>query len=93
MVVTVAYALANAPTADTPAEFPCPAAETVTLAVSNAAVLAAFGAGWPAPVYGPEEFLIPGVHGQDRPCDAIRYRSAKPGAPARLSITARTRDG
>jgi hypothetical protein len=71
-----------------------PGTVRATLTVANAAVLASFRQGWPSGTWGPDEFLLPGVHALERRCDAIGFRRAATpalGKPApQVSITALT---
>lgn len=63
-----------------------PGATRWTLTIANASVLYQLGQGWPGVVWDAEERLLPPTIGSiERRCDAIRFRSATPGAPALVS--------
>lgn len=71
----------------------CPGTTSVDLQISNANVAIGFGQGATyvgSGVYPPQdETFIPTTSGLDRTCDIIRYKSATPGVPAQIVITAR----
>jgi hypothetical protein len=67
----------------------CPRTERLFITVANAAVIYQLGAGWPDIVWeGDETFLVPVVASLGRRCDAVRFRSATAGVPARVSVEA-----
>lgn len=71
----------------------CPGSASIDLQISNANVQIGFGRGAVyigSGVYPPQdETFIPTTSGLDRDCDIIRYKSATPGVPAQIVITAR----
>lgn len=81
--------LINATTSDRYTEaatVKAPGAVRWTLAIANASVVYQLGQGWPGPVWDTEERLLPPTIGSiERRCDAIRFRSATAGQPARVS--------
>ena len=58
--------------------------------VANAAVYMQVGRGVGGVNWEAEQYLVPGVYGLDRDCDAVRFRSATPGIAATVSVDAQT---
>lgn len=71
----------------------CPGSTTVDLQISDANVAIGFGQGTVfigGGIYPPrDETFIPTTSGLDRVCDIIRFKSATPGVPAQIVISAR----
>ena len=85
--------LPNQPTADgytDAATLRAPATARLTLVIANAAVYYQIGRGSILRFSEPEVFAPPGLYTLERACDGIRVRSAKPGAPALVSVAAAT---
>jgi len=66
----------------------CPGAHEVIFQIANAAIVYQYGDGIGRPVFSDQtQPLLPGFHVRDqRPCDAVRFRSLKAGTPAAVSI-------
>jgi hypothetical protein len=74
----------------TAAQLFCPGATELTIHVRNANVYWQLGHGTPSVSWdATEKFFPAGSLGAARRCDAVRFRSATPGAPARVSVDAR----
>lgn len=80
--------IANKPTTDKWQTLSCPGAREVVFQVANAAIQFQFGDGVGQAVWDDEpRVLLPGYHVRDqRPCDAVRFKSLKAGAPAQLTV-------
>lgn len=89
----MSFVLANVPTQNDysdQATLRCPGAVRVRVTVSNEAVLWQFGRGVPNPVWEEEMHDVPLIGTFERRCDAVRFKSAAAGQPARVSVEART---
>ena len=69
----------------------CPGTTSVTIQISQAAVVMQFGTGASAgsATWGAEEPFLPVVGGLARRCDYVRVRNLTAGQPAQVTITPR----